>query len=102
MAYELNLAHSQIDVSFLISLTQVKQSANNESIVLRRKTVELEDSFFLNLMDGKQSREKANEERWLTENNRNYLKVAETMKWMLTHGDHQYLAFSIALFVWLG
>ena len=63
MAYELNLAHSQIDVSFLISLTQVKQSANNESIVLRRKTVELEDSFFLNLMDGKQSREKANEER---------------------------------------
>ena len=60
MAYELNLAHSQIDVSFLISLAQVKQSANNESIVLRRKTVELEDSFFLNLMDGKQSREKAN------------------------------------------
>ena len=51
-------------------------------------------------MDGKQSREKANQERWLTENNRNYLKVDETMKWMLTHGD-QYLAFSIALFVWL-
>ena len=40
--------------------SNVKQSANNESIVLRRKTVELEDSFFLNLMDGKQSREKAN------------------------------------------
>lgn len=59
MAYELNLAHSQIDVSFLISLVQVKQSANNKSIVFRRKAVEL-DSFFLNLMDGKQSREKAN------------------------------------------
>ena len=60
MAYELNLAHSQIDVSFLISLAQVKQSANNKSIVFRRKVVELEDSFFLNLMDGKQSQEKAN------------------------------------------
>ena len=45
---------------FLISLAQVKQSANNESIVFRREAVELEDSFFLNLMDGKQSREKAN------------------------------------------
>ena len=60
MAYELNLAHSQIDVSFLISLAQVKQSANDKSIVFRGKAVELEDSFFLNLMDGKQSREKAN------------------------------------------
>ena len=59
MAYELNLAHSQIDVSFLISLAQVKQSANNKSIVFGRKAVELEDSFFLNLMDGKQSREKS-------------------------------------------
>ena len=57
MAYELNLAHSQIDVSFLISLAQVKQSANDKSIVFRGKAVELEDSFFLNLMDGKQSRE---------------------------------------------
>ena len=45
------MAHSQTDVSFLVSLAQmqVKHSANNESRVFRRKAVELEDSFFLNI-----------------------------------------------------
>ena len=80
MAYELTLAHSQTDVSFLISLAQVKHSANNESRVFRKKAVKLEESFFLNLMVNKLVKKLIKSADSLKTTAIAYVKVAEAMK----------------------